>query len=138
MMMVVASKTGLSKQNGVWSKKWDKIAAFTFGVTFFIVMLGVSVALPSPTETQWFVFRVILAAAAAGFGAVVPGLIIVHVGSRIRAGGAIALFVLVYAVNPPKLIERPQDPVTQIATDCASNTSGSGNSTTVNCDKGKK
>jgi hypothetical protein len=70
--------------------------AFGCGVVFIAAMLTIALALPDPTPTQWFVFRVVLALAAAGIGAVIPGLIVVHVSKFIRAGGAIALFVIVY------------------------------------------
>jgi Na+/proline symporter len=86
---------------------WEKLLAFTSGVVFVIVMLAVVLAVPTPTPEQWFVFRVVLALAAAGFGAVIPGLIVVHVSTAIRAGGAIALFVVVYALNPPRLVATP-------------------------------
>ena len=83
-----------------WSQQWDKVAAFTFGVVFVAVMLVVSLYAPNPTDSQFFVFRVVLAAAAAGVGAVIPGLIKVNVGGHVRAGGAIALFVVIYWFNP--------------------------------------
>jgi hypothetical protein len=67
-------------------------------------MLTIALAVPDPTPTQWFVFRLVLALAAAGIGAVIPGLIVVQVAKLIRAGGAIALFVIVYYLNPPQLI----------------------------------
>ena len=82
----------------------DKIAAYVFGVVFLVVLLGVVITVPRPTDPQWFVFRVILALAAAGIGAVVPGFISVTVSSYVRAGGAIALFVLIYWFNPPLLV----------------------------------
>jgi hypothetical protein len=62
---------------------------------------------PQPTAPQWFVFRVILALAAAGIGAVVPGFISVNVKPYVRAGGAIALFVVIYLLNPPSLVRPP-------------------------------
>jgi hypothetical protein len=52
------------------------------------------------------IYRVVLAVAAAGIGAVIPGLIDVTVSGVIRAGEAIALFVIVYLFNPPKLISK--------------------------------
>jgi hypothetical protein len=82
----------------------DKILAFTFGVVFVVVMLYIALYVPNPTETQWFIFRVVLALAAAGVGAVLPGLLNVEAGPYVRAGGALALFVIVYWFNPPKLI----------------------------------
>ena len=85
----------------------DKTLAFTFGVVFVVVMLCLAVFFPNPTETQWFVFRVVLALAAAGVGAVLPGVINIQAGTVIRAGGALALFVIVYWYNPPKLVSSP-------------------------------
>lgn len=70
-------------------------------------MLYVAFFIPNPTESQWFTFRVVLALAAAGVGALLPGLISVNAGPYVRAGGALALFVLVYWFNPPKLVKDP-------------------------------
>jgi len=84
--------------------------AFAFGVVFVVVMLVIAIWIPSPTPTQWFVFRVVLALAAGGVGALIPGLINVAAGPYVRAGGALALFVLVYWFNPPKLVSTPADP----------------------------
>jgi len=93
---------------------WQKVTAFGCGVVFIALMLIVAIAIPNPTATQWFVFRVVLALAAAGIGAVIPGLIVVNVSRVVRAGGAIALFVLVYLLNPPQLVvPAPQAPSIQ-------------------------
>jgi len=92
------NKPGFVKEN------WQQLAAFGCGLLFVALMLIIAVAIPSPTATQWFVFRVVLALAAAGIGAVIPGLIVVNVSKSVRAGGATALFVLVYLLNPPQLV----------------------------------
>jgi len=92
------NKTGLIQEN------WQKLTAFGCGILFVALMLIIAIAIPNPTATQWFVFRVVLALAAAGIGAVIPGLIVVNVSKVVRAGGAIALFVLVYLLNPPQLV----------------------------------
>src|SRR5262245_45991837 len=89
---------------GFMEANWEKITAFACGVVFVVLMLMVAIAIPNPSATQWFVFRVVLALAAAGIGAVIPGLIVVNVSKVVRAGGAIALFVLVYMLNPPQLV----------------------------------
>ena len=83
---------------------WQQVAAFVFGVVFVIVILVFAVFFPSPTRFQIFVFRVVLALAAGGVGAILPGFIIVNVGNFVRAGGALALFAAVYLINPPALI----------------------------------
>jgi hypothetical protein len=50
------------------------------------------------------IFRVVLALAAGAFGALIPGFIEVSFRNWLRAGGAMALFVIVYMINPPALI----------------------------------
>lgn len=88
---------------------WEKLVAFAFGLIFVVVMLYIALYVPNPTETQWFTFRVVLALAAAGVGAVIPGLLNVEAPPYVRAGGALALFVVVFWFNPPKLITSPPD-----------------------------
>src|ERR1700746_351160 len=86
---------------------WQKTAAFILGGVFVIVLLIVALAVPTPTEFQLFVFRVILALAAGGVAALIPGFF--HIESKtalysVRAGGALGVFLLVYLVNPPALL----------------------------------
>lgn len=83
---------------------WEVVAGFSFGVAFTAIMLVIAIYVPKPTEFQIFVFRVVLAMAAAGVGGVVPGFIVLNVSPYIRAGGAIALFVIIYAFNPPAVV----------------------------------
>lgn len=92
------------------SAKAQRLIAFTFGVVFVVIMLVIAIWIPRPTETQWFIFRVVLALAAGGVGALIPGLINVQAGPYVRAGGALALFVLVYWFNPPKLVVSQSGP----------------------------
>src|SRR5258707_9851452 len=86
------------------SKAWEKITAVVFGVAFVCVLLVIALFISHPTPFQIFVFRVVLALAAAGLGAIIPGLIQVQAGPFVRAGGAIALFVIVFWFNPPQLL----------------------------------
>jgi hypothetical protein len=81
--------------------KWQSIVAFIFGVTFCVVILLIAFVIDNPTEFQIFVCRVILSLAAAGVAALIPGLIGVDIQPYIKAGGAIAVFVIVYWFNPP-------------------------------------
>ncbi len=81
----------------------DKLLAYVFGFVFVIVLLVFAVAIPNPTAFTLFVFRVVLALAAAGIGAVLPGLLEVRLPA-VRAVGALALAAVVYFLNPPSLI----------------------------------
>jgi uncharacterized integral membrane protein len=78
----------------------DKMLAFAFGVVFLLIVIGLAIFNPDPSDFSYTVFRIVLALAAAGVGAVLPGFLTVYVGNWVRAGGAIALFVIVYFFAP--------------------------------------
>lgn len=88
------------------------LLSFGFGVFFVSTLLVIAVVIllrdkPVPPEAMW-ILRVVLSLAAGGIGAVLPGFLDIRMGSgedlAIRAGGALALTLLVYRVNPPSLI----------------------------------
>ena len=83
---------------GWWSE--DKHLAFVFAIVFLIALLAIAIFDRNPTSHSRLIYRVILSLAAAGFGAAVPGTLDVHVGTFIRATGAIALFVVVFFFYP--------------------------------------
>jgi Na+-transporting NADH:ubiquinone oxidoreductase subunit NqrB len=90
---------------------WEKIAAFACGVIFLVTLLIIAITVPTPSSFQAFIFRVVLSVAAAAFIALVPGFINVETkfkGFWVRAGGALAIFVIVYLMNPPALIQGKQ------------------------------
>lgn len=101
------------------------IIAFIFGVTFVVALVILAIAFPKPTPFQYGVFRITLSLAAAGVAAMMPGFINLevnpNVGLLIRAGGALAVFVIVFFFNPAQLAiqdsEAPQ-PLEQVAAVC--------------------
>lgn len=91
-----------------------ELLSFVFGAVFITALLAIAVTImvrerPVPKEAM-FIFRVVLALAAGGVGAILPGLIDLQVGASgkvlIQAGGALALTVLVYLFNPPDQVEK--------------------------------
>ncbi len=86
------------------TKKQERLAVFLFGVAFVVVMLALAVAILNPTSSQYDTFRVVLALAAAGIAAFIPGFLEVTVPGWIRAGGALAVFVLVFNKTPANLV----------------------------------
>jgi hypothetical protein len=78
----------------------NALLAFVFGVVFVATLLTLAIVIPNPTLSQLSVFRTVLALSAAGVGAVIPGFIHVQMKSFVRAGGALALFVIVYFFSP--------------------------------------
>ncbi|MCU4561606.1 DUF4019 domain-containing protein [Acinetobacter pittii] len=82
----------------------EKIAVFTFGVVFLIVILVLVLIFPVLTQVQLFVFKLILALSAGGVGALLPGFLNIDVRLPLKggmqAGGALALFASVWFFNP--------------------------------------
>jgi hypothetical protein len=85
------------------SRKLQTILSFVFGVVFVLVMLVISFLRPEPSTFQYGVFRTVLALAGAGAVGVFPGFIEVKFGNWLRAGGALAVFAILYFFNPAQL-----------------------------------
>lgn len=85
------------------NKKLQIILSFTFGVSFVVILLVIAFLKPNPTGFQYTVFRVVLALAGGGVAAVVPGFIEVKIGKFLRAGGALAVFAVIYFYAPAVL-----------------------------------
>lgn len=74
---------------------------YVLAIAGILLTVGLSFAAERPTQLQYFVLRVVLALAGAGAAAVIPGLLKVELSRGIRAGGALAIFVVIYFANPP-------------------------------------
>jgi len=86
----------------------NTLMAFVFGVVFCIAILAIAVFVRNPTPLLVTVIKIIIALSAAGIAATVPGFLKVELSPTtaisIRAGGAIAIFVLVFFFTPAGLI----------------------------------
>lgn len=82
------------------------ILSFVFGVIFVSALLGFALFIPSPSDFQYTIFRVVLALAGGGVAAAFPGIIEVNFGSWLRAGGTLAVFSIVYFYNPAEVIAK--------------------------------
>ena len=71
-----------------------------FGVVFLSLMLTLSINFPNPTAFQLKSFITALSLSAAGIGAVLPGTLEIRYKTGVRAGGALALFVIVWFSKP--------------------------------------
>ena len=99
----------------------DRWFAFAFGVIFVSVLLYLATVVQNPSPLAIRVYITVLALAAAGVGAILPGFLEVRYKNWIRAGGALALGVLVYVSEPAighsvvNLVEpvEPAEPVAQ-------------------------
>jgi hypothetical protein len=74
--------------------------AYIFGAVMIGVVLVIALVLPEPTRFQRAVIWAILAMALAGVASVIPGFIEVNLRKWVVAGGALAVFVVVYFFVP--------------------------------------
>jgi|GEM_PF-2170121 len=79
--------------------------ALGIGGVLLSVLLVLAAAVPSPTQFQLLVFRTTLALGAAGLAAILPGFLTISVPAWLRAGGSLAVFVIVYKYNPAVLAD---------------------------------
>lgn len=80
--------------------QWERAAVFIFGVIFIALLIALVIWFPNLSATAYTVFRIVIALAAAGVGAIIPGFLNVEMKGFVRAGGAMALFVIVYFFSP--------------------------------------
>ncbi len=89
--------------------KWKLLAV---GLGLIVLILVIAVLIPYPTSFQYLVFRTTLALAAACVASALPGFFefkreLPQAG--IAAGGALAVFVLVYMWNPGKITGKNEE-----------------------------
>jgi hypothetical protein len=80
------------------------VVGFVVGVVAVIAILALVVIHPHPSPAQFNVFRTVIALGGAGFALSLTGFLTVEVGSSeknyIRAGGTLAVFVILYLFSP--------------------------------------
>jgi hypothetical protein len=95
---------------------WERTLIFVFGIGVVFLLLYLAVAYREPSAFQYAVFRTVLALAAAGVAALVPGVLHLELpwagaGFALKAGGALAVFVIVYFFSPAALVvSSPSEP----------------------------
>ena len=95
-----------AKQGGIKVPKqqnWEKPVIVALGVSFLITMIVLAIWYPEPSNFQYNIFRTILAIMIAAVAAIIPGFLDVKLGGWLRAGGALAVFVIVYFFSPASL-----------------------------------
>lgn len=90
------------------------ILAFCFGVVFCGILAYAALSsTPINDPAKFFFLRLLAALSAAGVAAVIPGMLNIDIGQGtlvvVRGAGALAVFALVYLVNPPELIRGPTE-----------------------------
>src|SRR5262245_51304460 len=93
----------MGAKTGRWYRAQVAVAYAT-GAVFFLILILYAVLLPNPSPFQSVALRIILALTAAAFAGSIPGSLALSANSTsfklLRAGGAIAVFVLFYFFSP--------------------------------------
>lgn len=98
----------MNARTKVKSSNVDKYLVFAFGVIFISVLLWLVFRETTPlTEDKAKLVHLVSALAAAGVGAALPGNIDIQHRTWLRAGGAVALFVLVFVYDPARSVAPP-------------------------------
>jgi hypothetical protein len=116
-------------------KSTQQWSAFLFGVVFVIVLLALAIYFPNPSAFQYTIFRSVLALAAAGVAAMIPGFISLYISKWLRAGGALAVFAAVYFCNPAALVSSTPSQINNIRGDQNQVINGNTGTITVTNDK---
>jgi hypothetical protein len=90
------------------TKGIERLVALIFGVIFVAAILALAIVFPQPSPFQYLVFRIVLSIAAAGFVSMTPGFLEITVSNWLRAGGALAVFAVIFFWNPASLVGPPQ------------------------------
>lgn len=78
------------------NRLWTLISLFVFGICAFGILILITRFEPNPSQTNWYIYLTLLALAAAGVAALLPGAINFEVPGSLKAGGALAVFALIF------------------------------------------
>ena len=81
-----------------------KLWPLAIGVMFVALVVLAAAKTPNPSTFQYTVLRSVLALAAGGIAAIIPGAVRINLGQRIRGVGAIAVFLIVYFFSPAGIL----------------------------------
>jgi hypothetical protein len=90
-------------------RPWKLVTLFAFAVCGLGTLILITRVDSNPSETNWFVYLTVLALAAGGIAALLPGAINFEVPGSVKAGGALAVVALIFYVGGSKAT-LPQTP----------------------------
>ncbi len=117
--------------------RWLELLAFGFGCAALTAVLWLAFRGSDLNERQFEILRIVLALAGGGVGAVIPGFLDLNINSRgklaLRAGGALAVFVVLYFWSPAHWAPSSSETVIQRTNGNNSPAqNGNGNSVVIN------
>jgi hypothetical protein len=87
-------------------RPWKLITLFAFAVCGLGTLILITRFDSTPSQTNWYIYLTVLALAAGGIAALLPGAMNFEVPGSLKAGGALAVVALIFyggsKVNPPQ------------------------------------
>jgi len=74
------------------------------GLGMLLLITGLLLFVPCPTESQFFAFRLVLALAAATLASQLPGIFQFELPPFLKGGGALAIMAALFFMNPARLV----------------------------------
>ena len=109
---------------------WERVSIFAAGFVLISALIWIALIVPQPTDFQYTVFRIVLALSGAAFAALIPGSIDLKYRGAIRAGGAVAVLVIVFFFKTaPPTSSNPTHGDISIIGDC----NAVGSSASISC-----
>jgi hypothetical protein len=116
------------------ARRLEVALAFAFGCVALAVVLWLAFRAQSLSQQQFEILRMVLALAGGGVGAMIPGFLDVNLRPNaklaVRAGGALAVFVILYFFSPAHWAP-PSDGAVIQHTDGTNSPAQNGNGNTV-------
>lgn len=83
---------------------WKEITAVVLAIIFLIFVSYLAVEIPHPSAFQTFIFRGIFSISLSLLAFLIPGFLKFE-SKYIKATGAIVIFIIVWLINPPSLLQ---------------------------------
>lgn len=107
----VSGFTRVAAEDKIVIPGWQRITGIIISIIAVSSILLISLVIPNPTMWQQFVFRGVMSIGLAYLIPMVPGFVKMKIQIKgfgqylsIWAGGALAIFVLLWLVNPPEVL----------------------------------
>ena len=100
---------GFDKEESTKLSSAEKLFAAFTGIIILVILLVIAIFIPQPSEFQIFIFRVVLALSSGAFAGIMTGFLNIesqYSKLALKAGGGLAVFVVIYWFNPPQLLSK--------------------------------
>ena len=104
--------------------KTSNVLPFVTGIIFLVVVTVFALFVKTSNAWLYLIFRATLALAVAGIAAILPGFLTYKIAGTAHAGGALAIFLLVFTTNPRSVVAPARFVEAKPSVDCSEQNHG--------------